>query len=150
VWWRRSTSRRGLARDEGDGHGGALGAWGKTRARSVRHGELDCGHNTDVGGTRGCRTRRGGSTAARINSGEKLRGHYGSNRRNKGMGPFSPRVQTQGRLSDGGDAGKPQVDGGGLRLHREVSGELGPGEPEGLGRTEGCPELLTMRRNSPR
>jgi hypothetical protein len=62
----------------------------------------------------------------------------------------SPRVQTQGHLSDGGNAGKPRVDGSRLWLYGEVSGEHGPGEPEGLGRTEGCPELLTARQNSPR
>jgi hypothetical protein len=45
----------------------------------------------------------------------------------------SPRVQTQGRLSDGGDKGKPRVDGGGLRLHGEVSSERGPGEIKGFG-----------------
>jgi hypothetical protein len=28
---------------------------------------------------------------------------------------------------------KPQVDGGGLRLHGEDSGERGSGKPEGLG-----------------
>jgi hypothetical protein len=41
-------------------------------------------------------------------------------------------VQTQGRLSDGRDVGKPRVDGSGLWLHGEVSGERGPAEPEGL------------------
>jgi hypothetical protein len=46
-------------------------------------------------------------------------------------------VQTQGRLGDVGDAGKPRVDGGGLRLHEEDSGERGPGEPEGLGANRG-------------
>jgi hypothetical protein len=45
---------------------------------------------------------------------------------------------------------KSQVDGGGLRLHRKHSAEHEPGKPEGLGpRTEGCPELLMARRNSP-
>jgi hypothetical protein len=38
----------------------------------------------------------------------------------------------------------------GLQLHVEDAGEHGPGEPEGLGQTEGCPGLLTKRRNSPR
>ena len=46
-------------------------------------------------------------------------------------------MQTQGRLSDAGDAGKPRVDGGGLRLHGDVSDERGPGEPEGLGANQG-------------
>jgi hypothetical protein len=42
--WRRSTPRRSLAGDEGDGHDGALGARGKAQARSGRHGKLDRGH----------------------------------------------------------------------------------------------------------
>jgi hypothetical protein len=46
-------------------------------------------------------------------------------------------VQTQGRLDDSGDAGKPRVDGGGLRLHGEESGERGPRKPEGLGTNRG-------------
>jgi hypothetical protein len=33
-------------RRRGDGHGGALGAWGRVQARSGRHGELDRGHHT--------------------------------------------------------------------------------------------------------
>jgi hypothetical protein len=52
--------------------------------------------------------------------------------------------------SNSGDAGTPRVDGGKLQLHGEVSDERGPGELEGLGRTEGCPVLLTLRWNSPR
>ena len=47
-------------------------------------------------------------------------------------------------MSDGGNVGKPRVDGGRLWLHGEVSGERGPGEPEE------CPKLVTTRRNSPR
>jgi hypothetical protein len=54
---------------------------------------------------------------------------------------FSPRVQTQGRLSDGGDTGKPRADGGGLRLNGEVSGERRPGEPEGLGADRGVSQV---------
>ena len=87
---------------------------------------------------------------ALTNSDEKLHGYWGSNMRNKAWEGCSPRVQPQGRLNDGGDAGKPRVDGGGFWLHGEVSGERGLGEPEGLGRTEGCPELLMTRPNSPR
>jgi hypothetical protein len=37
-------------------------------------------------GTRGHRTRQGGLTAAWVNSDEELHGHWGSTRRNKGMG----------------------------------------------------------------
>jgi hypothetical protein len=42
----------------------------------------------------------------------------------------SPRVRTQERLGDGGDTVKPRVEGGGLWLHGEDSGERGPGKPE--------------------
>jgi hypothetical protein len=42
-------------------------------------------------------------------------------------------VQIHERLDDGGDAVKPRVDGGGLCLHEEDSGERGPGKLEGLG-----------------
>jgi hypothetical protein len=139
VWWCRSTSRRGLARDEGDSHGGALGAWGKTRARSGRHGELDRGHHAGAGAPKGAEhggvdQRRRGSTPA--SNYADTRAATGEIRAWEGC---SPRVQTQERLSGGGNEGKPRVDGGGLRLHGEVPGERRLVEPEGLGRTEGCP-----------
>jgi hypothetical protein len=60
-----------------------------------------------------------------------------------------PQARTQERLEDGGEAVKSRVDDGGLWLHGKHSGERGLGNLEGLGRTEGCPELLTARRNSP-
>jgi hypothetical protein len=50
------------------------------------------------GGTRGRRTRRGGLTAAQINSGEELRGHWGSTRRNKGMGRLLTSSANSGAL----------------------------------------------------
>jgi hypothetical protein len=46
VRWRRSTSWRGFAGDEGDGHGRALGIWRKDRARLGRSGGLNRGRNT--------------------------------------------------------------------------------------------------------
>jgi hypothetical protein len=49
VRWRRLVSRRGLAGDEGTGHGEALGAWGIARARSGQSGELDHGRKTGMG-----------------------------------------------------------------------------------------------------
>jgi hypothetical protein len=150
VRWRRSASRRGLAGDEGDGHSGALGAWGKTRARSGRHGKLDCGHHTGAGAPEGAEH----DGADQLRCGSTLACNYADTRAVTGeiraCEGCSPRVQTQGHLSGGVNAGKPRVDGGGLRLHGEVSDERGPGELDGLGRTEGCPELLTARRNSPR
>jgi hypothetical protein len=123
VRWRCSTSWQGLAADEGDGHCGALGAWGKTRAHSWRHGKLDRGHNASAGAPKGAEHGEvaqwlSGSTLA-INYAD-TRAVTGEIRAWKGC---SPRVQTQGRLSDGRDAGKPRVDGGGLWLHGEVSGE---------------------------
>jgi hypothetical protein len=44
-------------------------------------------------------------------------------------------------LSNGGDAGKPWVDGGGLRLHGVVSGEREPGKAEGLGADRGVSQV---------
>jgi hypothetical protein len=79
-------------------------------------------------GTRGRRTRQRGSTPTRNCA--NTRAVLGEIRAWEGC---STRVQTQGRLGDGGDAGKPRVDDGGLRLHGEDSGESGPGEPKGLG-----------------
>jgi hypothetical protein len=63
VRWRRSVSRRGLAGDEGDNHGGALGAWGIARARLGQHGELDRGYHAGAG------ARRTQNTARQANGG---------------------------------------------------------------------------------
>jgi hypothetical protein len=49
VQWRRSVSRRGFTRTEGDGHSEALGVWGIARARSGRSEEPDRGHHTGAG-----------------------------------------------------------------------------------------------------
>jgi hypothetical protein len=137
VRWHRSTSQRGLAGDEGDGHGGALGAWGKTQARSGRHGELDSGHLAGAGALKGA--EHGGADQRR--RGSTLVSNYADTRALTGeirvWEGCSPQVQTQGCMSDGGNAGKPRVDGGGLRQHGEVSDEHGSGEPEGLGANRG-------------
>jgi hypothetical protein len=63
VRWHRSILRRGLAGDDGDGHGGALGAWGRTQARSVRQGEHNYGHNANVEAPEGA--ERGGKAQRR-------------------------------------------------------------------------------------
>jgi hypothetical protein len=42
-------------------------------------------------------------------------------------------VRTQECLGDCGDAVKSLVDGSGLWLHGQDTGERGPGKPEGLG-----------------
>jgi hypothetical protein len=49
VRWRRSTSRRSLAVDEGDAHGEVLGAREKAQTRLGRRGELDSGLHADAG-----------------------------------------------------------------------------------------------------
>jgi hypothetical protein len=41
---------------------------------------------------------------------------------------FLPQARTQERLEGGREAGKSQVDGGGLRLRKKCSGERGPGK----------------------
>jgi hypothetical protein len=48
VRWHRSTSRRDLAGDEGNGHDRALGTWGRTRAHSGQTGEHDHGHHASA------------------------------------------------------------------------------------------------------
>jgi hypothetical protein len=58
VRWRGSTLRRGFTGDEEDGHGRALGDWGKARAHSGRHGGLKSGHNVGTGAPEGA--QRGG------------------------------------------------------------------------------------------
>jgi hypothetical protein len=53
-----------------------------------------------------------------------------------------PQAQTQERLGDGGEAVKSQVDGGRLRLLGKLSGERGPGKPEGLGVNRGVSRVV--------
>jgi hypothetical protein len=48
VRQRRSTSRRDLTRDEGNGHGRALGTWGRTRSHSRQSSDHDLGHNASA------------------------------------------------------------------------------------------------------
>jgi hypothetical protein len=69
-------------------------------------------------GTRGRRQRWSGPTAARICSGEKLCKQQSSNWEIRVWDGCSPRVQTQERLSDGGDAGRPRVDVSGASAAR--------------------------------
>jgi hypothetical protein len=65
------------------------------------------------------------------------------------MGRLHTTSTDLGAPGDGGEAVKSRVDGDELWLHGKHSGEHGPSKPVGLGRTEGCPELLTARWNSP-
>ena len=135
---RRCLLRGGeVAGDKGVGHGRALEGWRKARARSGRHGELSMGATLARG------HQRAQNVAGWLNgSADQLqRANYADTRAVTGeiraWEGCSPRVQTQGRLGDGGDAGNPRVDGGRLRLHGEVSGERELGEPEGLGANRG-------------
>jgi hypothetical protein len=64
------------------------------------------------------------------------------------MGGCSPRVLTQERLSDGGDAGRPRVDCDGASGRTPMSAD--PVNKMGWGQTVGCPTLLAKRRSSPR
>jgi hypothetical protein len=53
---RRCLLRGGeVAGDEGNGHGRALGVWGKAWARSGRHGELYHGRNASAGAPEGAK-----------------------------------------------------------------------------------------------
>jgi hypothetical protein len=113
VWWRRSTSWQGLTRDEGDDHGGALGAWGKTRARSGCHGELDSGNNAGAGSSEcaehgGVTQRRHGPTS--VSNHVKTRA---VKREKTAHGGCSAREETLEHRVNGGDAGTPRVDGDG-------------------------------------
>jgi hypothetical protein len=76
--------------------------------------------------------RRSGPTAVQTCSGEQSREEEGNKWRNRGMGDCSPREETLEYQGNDGDARIPRVDGGGLRLHGENAGELGPGEIERL------------------
>jgi hypothetical protein len=118
VRWRRSTPWRSFAGDEEDDHGRTLRDWGKARARSGRLGGLNRGHNV------GARTPEGAERDGVAQWRRKLTptSNYADTR--VVMGEIrawegcSPRVQTQGRLSNDGDAGKPRVDGGGAPAAR--------------------------------
>jgi hypothetical protein len=105
--------------------------------RSERHGELDRGYHAGAGAPKGA--EHGG--ADQRQRGSTLASNYVNTRAVTGeiraWEGCSPRVQTQGRLSGGGNVGKPRVDGGRLRLHEEVSGDRRPGELEGLGTNQG-------------
>jgi hypothetical protein len=48
-----------------------------------------------------------------------------------------PQARTQERLEDDGEAVKPRIDGGGLRLHGKHYDERKPDKPKGLGVNQG-------------
>jgi hypothetical protein len=103
------------------------------------------------GSTRGCCTRRGGLTAARSNSGEQSRANHDSNDQIKGAGRL---------LTSRGSAGvtvqrRWRRDATGRRWRssgcaRTAPVSAGRAKQRGGGHTEGCPEQLMARRNSPR
>jgi hypothetical protein len=102
------------------------------------------------GSTRGHCTRRGGLTAARINSGEQSRGQKGSNDRIKGAGRLltssANSGECGGRRRCGGTSGRRRW-GSGCTRTAPVSADRAN---QRGGHTEGCPEQLTARRNSTR
>ena len=61
-----------------------------------------------------------------------------------------PQAQTQDRLEVSGEAMKPRVDGGGLRLRKNAPVSADEANQRGKGQTEGCPELRVMWRTLPR
>jgi hypothetical protein len=142
--------RQDLAGDEGNSHGTALGTWGRTQARSGRHGEHDRGHNAGAGAPEGAE-RDEVAQWQRIYSREQSREDQGNKQRNRGRGEVAhldrKHWSTVATVEMQGCLGSMVAE---LRLHAENSGECGLGEPEELGQTKGCPGLLTMRRNSPR
>jgi hypothetical protein len=97
--------------------------------RSGQHGEHGRGHHAGVEAPKG--TNHGGKVPRRrkltpvsncamtrvINGEIEVRGGC------------LPQAQTQERLGDGGEAVEPRVDGGGLWVRKERSGERGPGKP---------------------
>jgi hypothetical protein len=110
---RCSTSQRDLAGDEGNGYDRALSTWGRTQAHSGQSGEHDRGHNASVEAPEGAEhggmvPRRRESTPASNHAKTKA-----INREIGAQGGSSPREETLESWSNGGDAGRPQVDGGG-------------------------------------
>jgi hypothetical protein len=89
------------------------------------------------GGSRGRRTRRGGLRRRGSTPVKNFAGTGAVLGAIKVWVGCSPRVQATERLGNGRDAMEPQVDGGGLRLHGEDSGERGPNKLEGLGANRG-------------
>jgi hypothetical protein len=105
---------------------------------------------TQVGGTRRRYTRRGGLTAPRDSSSEQWREQQSSNDHIKGVG---------GLLTLRGSAGvmgqrRRRKDATGRRWWSSGCAGIAPVSANrmiqrGEGHTEGCPEQLTARRNSP-
>jgi hypothetical protein len=103
------------------------------------------------GSTRGCRTRRGGLKATRINSGKQSRGQNGSNGQIKGTSRLLTSSANSGarggRRRCGGTSGQRRR-GSGYARTAPVSSDRA--NQRGGGHTERCPEQLMARRNSPR
>jgi hypothetical protein len=124
VRWSRSISQRGLAGDKGDDHSGALGSRGRTQVRSGRHGEHNRGHNANAEAPEGAEhggkapQQRKPTLVSNCVTTRTINGEI------EARGGCLPQARTQERLEDGGEAMKPRVDGGGLRLRKKCSGEL--------------------------
>jgi hypothetical protein len=101
-----------LARDEGNDHGRALGAWGRAQARSGQSGEHEHGHNARAEAPEGAERdgmvpRRRESTSASNRVMTKA-----INRKIGARGDCSPREETLESWGKGGGAGTPRGDGG--------------------------------------
>jgi hypothetical protein len=101
-------------------------------------------------GTRGCRPWRGGLTAARDSSGEQLREQQSGNDQIKGTGGLltlrgsAGVTKQQQRRKD--VTGRRQWGSGYARIAPVSADRM---KHRGDGHTEGCPEQLIARRNSP-
>jgi hypothetical protein len=101
-------------------------------------------------GTRGRRPRRGGLTAARGSSGEQSREQQSGDDQIKGTGgllTLRGNAEGTGQRQRHKDAtGRPRWGSGCARIAPVSANQTNQREK---GHTEGCPEQLTARRNSP-
>jgi hypothetical protein len=81
------------------------------------------GHDTGAGGPKSGGLWRGGIVATQTCSGEQLRTHRVRRWEIRGMGRLLTSRGALGRLSGGGDTGRPWVDGDGASAARWRSGE---------------------------
>jgi hypothetical protein len=136
---RRADRPRRGTRSLGVGLGAHRGIW-RTQPRAPRW----------RGSTRGRCTWRGGLTAVRGNSGEKLCANQCSTQGNRGAGrslTLRGNAGGTGQRRRHRDAtGRRWRSSGCARTTPVSTGRLNQG---GKGHTEGCPEMLTTRRSSP-
>jgi hypothetical protein len=105
---------------------------GKGTGRFGWHSGHGRRHDTGVGASKSCSMRRCSPMTAQTTLASVCTNNRAVHEKLRAWRSCSPREETLKRLSNGGDAGLPWVDGSGLRLQRENTGERGPGETEGL------------------